>query len=233
MLRYLDSQKFGRSQLDWLDSHFHFSFAEYFNPANINFGILRVINDDLIKPQTGFDTHPHQDMEIISYVVNGELSHADSMNNQKTVKRGQVQYMSAGTGVLHSEHNRGEDLLRILQIWIYPNQKGYAPNYGDYAFNWEDRKNRWLPLVSGDGDKHFPIQIHADIHIYATEIETGKQLSFEVLANRQAYLVLIEGNATINNIALKMRDALEVTAETLEITADQTAHLLVLEMAKS
>lgn len=105
MIKFIDSKKMGRGKHDWLDSHFHFSFADYYNPQNMQFGVLRVINDDLVKPNTGFDTHPHKNMEIISYVVDGELSHSDSMNNQHTLTRGQVQYMSAGTGVLHSEHN--------------------------------------------------------------------------------------------------------------------------------
>ena len=112
-----------------------------------------MINDDLVEPQTGFDTHPHKDMEIVSYVVSGELTHADSMGHKNTLTRGQAQYMSAGTGVLHSEHNLGENILRFMQIWIFPDQKGRTPNYGDYRFNWEDRKNHWLHMVSGHRGK--------------------------------------------------------------------------------
>ncbi len=135
MLRYIDHKLMGRSQLGWLDSHFHFSFAEYFNPDNMQFGALRVINDDIIKAQTGFGAHPHEDMEIITYVIQGELSHEDSMGNASTLTLGQVQYMSAGTGVIHSEHNwQNEADLRLLQIWILPDDSGYEPNYGDYRF---------------------------------------------------------------------------------------------------
>ena len=119
MLTKIESKNMGNSNLGWLKSKFHFSFAEYYNPDNINFGVLRVINDDLVQPNTGFDTHPHRDMEIISYVVNGELTHGDSMGNKNTITRGHVQYMSAGTGVYHSEHNFGKDTLRLLQIWIF------------------------------------------------------------------------------------------------------------------
>jgi redox-sensitive bicupin YhaK (pirin superfamily) len=108
MLHYIDHTKMGRGVHGWLDSHFHFSFAEYYNPENIQFGILRVINDDMVESQMGFDTHPHENMEIISYVVDGELTHGDSMGNKQTLTRGQVQYMSAGTGVLHSEYNLGK-----------------------------------------------------------------------------------------------------------------------------
>lgn len=123
MLRVVDSGNMGSSNLGWLRSKFHFSFAEYYNPHNIKFGVLRVINDDLVESNTGFDTHPHRNMEIISYVVNGELTHGDSMGNKNTITRGHVQYMSAGTGVYHSEHNLGKDELRFLQIWIFQIRK--------------------------------------------------------------------------------------------------------------
>ena len=122
MLRKLDHNNMGKSNLGWLRSVFHFSFAEYYNPKNINFGVLRVINDDLIDPHTGFPKHPHQNMEIVSYAVDGNLTHADSMGNENTITRGHVQYMSAGTGVYHSEMNHGDETLRLLQIWILPDQ---------------------------------------------------------------------------------------------------------------
>lgn len=148
MLRKINSNNLGTSDFGWLMSRFHFSFAEYYSPDNINFEVLRVINDDLVKSNQGFETHPHRDMEIISYVVDGELTHGDSMGNKNTLGRGEVQYMSAGTGVYHSEHNMGEDTLRFLQIWIYPDKNGYKPNYGDYKFNWDERKNNWHHMVS-------------------------------------------------------------------------------------
>ena len=232
MIRYIDHQKMGRSRLGWLDSHFHFSFAEYRNPDNVHFGVLRVVNDDMVEAGTGFDTHPHQDFEIISYVVDGELTHADSMANRHTLTRGQSQYMSAGTGVTHSEHNLGNSMLRFMQIWFFPDRKGYAPNYGDHRFAWEDRINRWLPMASGDGDSQFPIQIHADIHMYSTFVEAGNELAFEVKPGRQAYLVLIEGEAEIGDIRMRERDALEITEEGFLIQAKQSAHILLIEMAK-
>lgn len=232
MLRYLNSKQFGRSQLGWLDSHFHFSFAEYFNADNINFGVLRVINDDLINPGTGFDPHPHRDMEIISYVVDGELTHADSMKNKRTLTRGQIQYMSAGTGVVHSEHNLGDQMLRILQIWIVPDKKGYTPDYGDYLFDWDKRINCFMPMVSWDGNPEFPIQIHADVHLYTSELTKGNRLSFDVAPGRQAYLVLIEGKACVDDIDLNMRDGLEITEESIVIEAEETSHILLIEMKK-
>ncbi|MGL4819956.1 MAG: pirin family protein, partial [Bacilli bacterium] len=145
MIRKIPHQTMGKSDLGWLKSTFHFSFANYFNPDNMNFGVLRVLNDDLVAPKTGFDTHPHQNMEIVTYVVDGELSHADSMGNERKLGRGDVQYMSAGTGVYHSEHNRGTEIARFLQLWILPRNKGNVPNYGDVTYEWALRTNQWLP----------------------------------------------------------------------------------------
>ena len=221
----------GRSDLGWLQSIFHFSFAEYYNPENMNFGKLRVINDDLVKSQTGFEMHPHRDMEIISYVVNGELTHGDSMKNKQSISRGHVQYMSAGTGIMHSEHNYGSDTARFLQIWILPDKKGYKPNYGDFRFEWTERVNRWFHIVSGQ-EGPAPIKINQDANIYALELEEGKQIEFEVKSGRQAYLVLIEGDADINKIRLVTRDGLESEEESLKINAIKKTHFLVIEMKK-
>ena len=224
----------GRSFLGWLDSRFHFSFADYYNPDNIRFGALRVLNDDLVEPGTGFDTHPHQDMEIISYVIDGELTHADSMGNQSTLSRGQVQYMSAGTGVLHSEHNRGSKMLRFLQIWILPDRRGHTPNYGEYRFAMADRENKWLPIATGvnNSASDAPVKIHQDVNIFAATLEKDKPLDFSVTQGRQAYLVLIEGSADINGIRLGMRDAMEITEENITITAEEAAHCFLIEMEK-
>lgn len=234
MLRHIDSSQLARSFHGWLDSRFHFSFAEYYNPENIHFGVLRVVNDDLVQPGTGFDTHPHRDMEILSYVVDGELSHADSMSNKQTLTRGQVQYMSAGTGVLHSEHNWNTDMLRFLQIWILPDQNGHKPNYGDFRFKMEDRINKWMPIASGVDNalSEAPIRIHADINAYATLLTEGNTTQFKVAKGRQAYLVCIEGAADINGIAVAARDAMEIVEEDITITAKDNAHILVIEMAK-
>ncbi|WML43876.1 pirin family protein [Neobacillus sp. PS3-40] len=231
MLKKVDNKNMGRSNLGWLRSIFHFSFAEYYNPENINFGKLRVINDDLIDSGTGFDTHPHKNMEIISYVVDGELTHGDSMGNKNTLTRGQVQYMSAGTGVLHSEHNLGENTARFLQIWIMPDKVGYEPNYGDYRFNWDERNNQLLHMVSSK-EGPAPIKINQDMNIYALELEKDKEISFSVNEGRQAYMVQIEGSSAVNNIALRARDAMEIVEEDILIKADEQSHVLILEMKK-
>jgi quercetin 2,3-dioxygenase len=231
MIKIYQANQHGRSELGWLSSWFHFSFAEYRNPKRTQFGALRVINDDLVKAGKGFDTHPHRDMEIISYVVEGELTHGDSMGNRRVLNRGQVQYMSAGRGVTHSEYNYGTNTARFLQIWIFPDKKGYDPRYGDYAFAWADRDNQWLHLVSSDTG-NAPVKIHQDANLYALSLAPGKDIQFDIQPQRQAYLVLIEGTAMINGHLLTMRDGLETLEEPLHIEAQEQSHLLLIELAK-
>ena len=232
MVRKLDNKNMGRSDLGWLKSIFHFSFSSYYNPKNMSFGALRVINDDLIRSNTGFEMHPHRDMEIVSYVVDGELHHGDNMGNSNILTRGHVQFMTAGTGIYHSEHNYGETTSRFLQIWLLPEKKGLTPNYGDYKFKWEDRKNRWLQIVSGNTG-NAPIKINQDANIHVVELDKGKEIAFTVAENRQAYLVQIEGSSTVNSIELHDRDALETVEEDISIVAMETSHLLVIEMAEN
>ena len=234
MIRHIDSKKMGRGMHGWLDSHFHFSFADYRNPLNMQFGVLRVLNDDMVKPGAGFDTHSHTNMEIISYVIQGELTHADSMGNRQTLTRGQVQYMSAGTGVSHSEYNLGGDMLRFLQIWILPYAQGLTPNYGDFRFAFADREDRWLPIATciDSSQSSAPIKVHADINVYAAVARSGHPLEFPVQPGRQAYLVMVEDKATINGIATYTRDALEIVEENIRVEPEGSAHILIIEMAK-
>ncbi len=231
MLKHIRHITMGKSDLGWLKSLFHFSFADYYNPNNMRFGVVRVINDDLILPKTGFDMHPHRDMEIISYVVDGQLTHGDDMGNQQTLHRGEVQYMSAGTGVNHSEHNFGETTARLLQIWVYPDQKNVSPQYGDFRFKWTDRENKWLHMISGIQGSA-PIKIHQDVNFYVTHLEKGARLSKAIDANRCAYMVLIEGKARVNDLILDAKDGLEILSEAIEIESLEGAHVLLIEMAQ-
>lgn len=232
MLKRLPQENMGTSNLGWLESRFHFSFADYVNYDNMNFGVLRVLNDDIIHPQSGFDTHPHRDMEIISYVVQGEITHKDSMGNAETLKRGEVQYMSAGTGVRHSEHNLhpNED-LRLLQIWIVPPQKGLEPVYGSHKFDESESKNKLLNIVSSDeGDAK--IKIHQDVNIYVSKLEKSRSLDFTVKKGRQIYFVQIEGISNINGVILEDGDGIEIVNETkLDIQALENSHFLFIEMS--
>lgn len=231
MLRKIGSKQMGRSESNELKSLFHFSFAEYYNPQNMNFGVLRVINDDLINPGVGFPLHPHRDMEIITYVVNGYLTHGDSMGNLKTIGRGDFQYMSAGTGVRHSEYNNSSEILRLLQIWILPEKKGLNPQYKDMHFDKPDRHSKWLKAVSKDADAPLPIQQNADI--YVSELDKNDNISFNIGIGSQAYLVQIEGKSNINGIELSERDALEVIEENINIDALEDSHFLLIEMNKA
>ncbi len=229
MINIIDNKKMGRSDLGWLHSIFHFSFAGYYNPDNLQFGALRVVNDDIVEPGTGFDTHPHNDMEIISYVVDGTLTHQDSMGNKRELTRGQVQYMSAGTGVQHSEHNLGTAPLRFLQIWILPDKKGYAPNYGDHRFAWEERKEKWLHIASGTDSA--PISIHQDVDIFVLSLDAAQTLSYTLGEGRQAYLIQIEGRGSVNGNVLNERDAAEITDESsVTLSAETPSHYILLDM---
>lgn len=233
MLKRVPKENMGSSNLGWLESRFHFSFAEYRNSNNMNFGVLRVLNDDIIHPQSGFEMHPHRDMEIISYVVQGEIIHKDSMGNSETLKSGEVQYMSAGTGVIHSEHNldKSED-LRLLQIWIFPPTKNLTPLYGSYRFQEEESTNKFLHIVSScNGEAK--IKIHQDVNIYISRLSKEKRLDFSLKNDRQIYFVQIEGNSCINGVILDFGDGMEIVDETMvKILALEDSHFLFIEMKK-
>ena len=239
MFRHIAHTVMGFANHGWLKSFHHFSFAEYYNPGNINFGALRVLNDDIVEPGTGFDTHPHKNMEILSYVVEGTLTHADSMGNERALTRGEVQYMSAGTGVFHSEYNRSERLLRFLQIWIFPDKENAQPAYGDYRFEINDRLEKWMPIASGAKNQTSaaPIRIRQDINAYAAIIPKGKTLEFEAGKGRQAYYVQVEGSAKITAASggaeLCTRDAAEIVEEKISVTAVDDSHALIIEMKKA
>lgn len=227
---------------NWLKSRFHFSFAEYSNRANQDFGVLRVMNDDLVQPRRGFGTHPHGDMEIVTYIVDGELSHQDSMGTKESLGRGSIQFMTAGTGVRHSEFNDGDEPLRFIQTWIKPAARGLKPNYGSYKGNPEARKNQMHHLVSNvkDSSVSTPVEINQDVDAFASEIELGKKVIHELPKGRQAYLLCIEGSVKVNGHELHKYDACEITGTggALEIEATGTeatehgdlAHLLMFSM---
>lgn len=234
MLRKLPKENMGTSNLGWLESRFHFSFAEYRNPNNMNFGVLRVLNDDIVHANSGFDTHPHANMEIISYIINGEITHKDSMGNSETLKRGEVQYLSAGDGIYHSEHNWHKTLdLRLLQIWIIPPKQGLPRLYGSKRFEEIDRKNKLLNIVSSQ-EGSADIKIYQDINIYVSELEANKTIDFDIKKDRQVYFVQIEGSSQINDLILNNGDALEIVdVEKLEIKALENSHFLFIEMKKT
>jgi len=227
---------------NWLKSRFHFNFAEYYNPSNPSFGVLRVMNDDLVQPHRGFGAHPHRDMEIITYIVEGELTHEDSMGTKETLGRGSIQFMTAGQGVVHSEYNHGDKPLRFIQTWIVPSARGLKPNYGSCSGNSEARKNQLQHLVSDINNTSVktPVQLAQDIDAHASELELGQIVLHELPKGRQAYLLCLEGEVSVNGSKLNRHDACEITGSggPIEIKATgvedtengKLAHLLVFTM---
>jgi redox-sensitive bicupin YhaK (pirin superfamily) len=227
---------------NWLKSRFHFSFAEYSNNSNMDYGIMRVMNDDLVQPHRGFGTHPHANMEIVTYIVDGELDHKDSLGTKESLGRGSIQFMTAGTGVRHSEFNNGDKPLRFIQTWIKPAASGLKSNYGSYIGDPELRKNQLHHLVSNVKDESIktPVEINQDCDTFASEIELGKKVTFEIPKGRQGYLLCIEGGVKVNGEQLNKYDAceiggtggnLEIEATTVEATEHgQVAHILMFTM---
>ena len=191
----------------WLDAYHSFSFADYFDPHNLAWGALRVFNDDTIAPGTGFPTHPHADMEIVTYVFEGELGHKDSMGNEGVVGPGGVQFMSAGTGVRHSEFNHRKDgPLHLVQMWVLPGQLGTAPSYGQMNFGIEDRRNRWLTAVSGQHAVEAPIRITQDATLKLARLENAS-LEHAFASKRYGFAFVGDGAVTVNGEALAKGDA--------------------------
>lgn len=188
-----------RANYGWLDARHHFSFAEYYNPERMEFGPLRVINDDIIKSNTGFDTHPHRDMEIITYVRRGAISHRDSNGNEGRTQAGDVQVMSAGTGIQHSEHNHEQEETNLFQIWIEPNKIGVTPRWDSHEFPRQPVESELKLLVSGDGVA--PLRIHQDAYIYAGQMLSGTEVRHQI--HRQAYLLCSGGELQVNGETLK------------------------------
>lgn len=227
---------------NWLKSRFHFSFAEYSSAANTNFGALRVMNDDLVQPKRGFGTHPHSNMEIITYIVEGELTHQDSMGTKESLGRGSIQFMTAGKGIRHSEFNHGDKPLRFIQTWIQPDSYGLTPNYGSCRGAAEARKNKLQHLVSDKSNQSTtPVKIHQDVDAYASELDLGAKVELSLASGKQAYLLCIEGSVKVNGEQLKKYDGCEIIAKdggTVEVEATETeetengsvAHILVFAM---
>ncbi len=229
-LHYLEA-----SDMHPADTYFHFSFANYYDPENMNFGVLRVINDDNVKPNSGFGTHPHRDMEIFSYIVAGELTHRDSAGNHEVLSRGHVQCISAGTGVTHSELNEQTDWCRFLQIWILPEAKNLPVRYDFHKFSLEDRSNKLLQIISGSKHKDLaPLYICQDINVYISELTVkDRSISFLLNEGRQAYIFCFEGSININQYpSLKERDSLKIYSQAnLEFTlTSDKAHFIIIEM---
>ena len=207
MVTIRSSAERGHANHGWLDSFHTFSFSSYRDPAWMGFGPLRVINEDRVQPGKGFGTHAHSDMEIISYVLEGELAHRDSMGNHGVVGPGGVQFMSAGTGVRHSEFNNDpERALHLVQMWVLPGTMGQAPSYGQMDFTIDDRRNRWLTIVSGESAVEAPIRITQAATFAVARVE-GEMLVREFAPQRYAFLFVADGSVEVNGESLQKGDA--------------------------
>ncbi|MCH8620929.1 pirin family protein [Undibacterium sp. TS12] len=231
MIAIRPSQERGYAEHGWLKSYHSFSFAEYYDPEHMGFGPLRVINDDWIAPAMGFGTHPHQNMEIITYVLEGAIAHKDSMGNGSTIRPGNVQYMSAGTGVRHSEFNPANtEHTRLLQIWIQPDQLGGEPLYGEKEFSREEKQGRLRLVVSGDGAES-SIRIRQDARLYVGLFDAGQRAEMTLDKNRLSYVHIARGELTVNGQSLKEGDALMLAAEEkLVLEQGNQAEVLVFDL---
>lgn len=223
----------GKGDHGWLKSSFHFSFADYYNRNNMSFGKLRVINDDFISAHMGFDTHPHENMEIITYVRQGAISHKDSMGNSGTTKAGDVQVMSAGTGIRHSELNNQDDDVTLYQIWIMPNKQGVTPRWEQEKFPVNPVKGELPLLVSGrkKDQRHGVLFIHQDAAIYGGRVNKGDSITNKI--KHQAYILVSDGEIEIDGKKLSKGDGAEVTKQsTITIIASSNAEILILDVPK-
>lgn len=220
----------GHAEHGWLDTYHTFSFADYYDPQWMGFRSLRVINDDLVLPRNGFGMHPHRDMEIITYILSGSLTHRDSMGNGRTITPGEFQYMSAGTGVMHSEQNQsGSEAVHLLQIWIQPDTKGVAPNYAEKSM--KDAEPGRLHLITSKTGRDGSIAIHQDADLWLARLDPAQSVNHTVGAGRHAWLHVAEGEVTLNGQTLSGGDAVAVTApETLEIAGVKPAQVLLFDL---
>ena len=231
MIALRKSQDRGHANHGWLDSYHTFSFAGYYDPEEMGFGTLRVINEDRVAAGMGFGTHPHRDMEIISYVLEGELAHKDSMGTGSVIRPGDVQKMSAGTGVSHSEFNpSAEKPAHFLQIWIEPNQRGVKPSYEQQTFSVEQKRARLRLIASPDGADG-SVRIHQDARVYASVLEGDDAVTYALPAGRSAYVHVARGSVQLNGTALTAGDGAKINAEKeIRLSNGDGAEVLLFDM---
>ena len=222
----------GGDNLGWLDTKHHFSFADYHDPKRMHWGALRVWNDDTIAPQTGFPPHPHADMEIITYVREGAISHQDSLGNAGRTEAGDVQVMSAGSGITHSEYNREDVTTRIFQIWIIPDENGQPPSWGARPFPRGDRSGRFVALASGFKDDTEALPLRTDARVLGATIKAGETVDYPLGAERHGYLVPATGVIAVNGVTANARDGVAISdLDTVTITAINDAELVLVDAA--
>lgn len=222
----------GHANHGWLDSWHSFSFASYYNPERMHFGVLRVLNDDTVESGMGFGTHPHDNMEIISIPLEGDLEHKDSMGNVAVIRNGDIQVMSAGTGISHSEYNRNkESLVKFLQIWVFPNKRNVTPRYDQITLNLADRKNKLQQILSPNPDDE-GVWIHQDAWFHLADFDQGVATDYAIKkSGNGVYAFVLKGDITINDQPLKTRDGLGIwDTDKISIKADSHAEFLLMEV---
>jgi len=223
----------GHADHGWLNAHHSFSFAGYHNPSRIHFGALRVLNDDIVAGGEGFGKHPHDNMEIVTVVLDGSLEHKDSMGHTEAIYPNEVQAMSAGTGIFHSEYNHDDtEQVNLLQLWIFPDKKNVQPQYGQTYFAPEERVNKLQMLVSPIDNEDAGLKIHQNAWIYRTNLEAGKSLQHILhTKNHGVYAFVISGSATVNGQVLNKRDAAGISeTDTLDLVAAEDSDILLIEV---
>jgi hypothetical protein len=231
MISLRKSEQRGHANHGWLDSYHTFSFAGYHDPREMGFGSLRVINEDRVQGGMGFGTHPHRDMEIISYVLGGALEHKDSMGTGSVIRPGDVQRMSAGTGVFHSEYNHSpSDLVHFLQIWIEPNQLGIRPSYEQRSYTAEEKRGKLRLIASADG-AHGSVKIHQNAWVYATMLDGDDAVSYALPAGHKAYVHVARGSVALNDQRLGAGDGAKISDEReLRLSGGQGAEVLLFDL---
>jgi len=226
-------ESLGSADHGWLDAHHHFSFAGYHDPTRVNWGSLRVWNDDIIQPGTGFPTHPHTDMEIITYVRKGAITHRDDQGNEGRTVAGDVQVMSAGNGIAHSEYNREDQDTQIFQIWIIPDQRGGEPSWGTQPFPKGDRAGAFVTLASGSANDDEALPIRSNARVLGATIKAGESLTYDVAdISRHIYLVPAQGKVRIENVEANARDGVAITGtQAVTITALEDSEVVLVDAA--
>lgn len=232
MIEVRKSGERGKTKIDWLESYHSFSFGEYYDPSNIHFGPLRVINDDIIQAGKGFPTHPHRDMEIVTIPLEGTIAHRDSSGGNGIITVNEIQRMTAGKGIQHSEFNASDSgILKLLQIWFIPDQQGLTPSYEQKKFSHEEKRNKLLKVVSGKKEEGI-IFINQDAEIFLSDLDKAKEIKHEIKENRGVYLHLIEGAVNVNGIFLLPGDAVKLVQEmSLEVNSVENSKIILFDMA--
>jgi redox-sensitive bicupin YhaK (pirin superfamily) len=228
MIKVRKSNERGHANYGWLDTRYSFSFSDYYDPRFMGFRDLRVINEDFIEADQGFPKHGHRDMEIVTYVINGEISHRDSMGNGETVRRDEVQRMTAGTGVLHSEYSSPTDRTHLLQIWILPEKQRLTPSYEQKVFSREEKEGK-LRLIASRGGDEGSVHINQDVKLFASVLKDGETVNYDLAENRHAWVQVISGSIYVNDTTLNAGDGAAISDETrlkIRAMADEVEFLL-------